>query len=90
MTAYEENMRWERDDKPYCALVAQDKSIRAYVRQDGCLNLLFYDSTYERETERHTYDWHICEIDEAIGLLQNLKKEAVAYFAEKGIAWPPD
>lgn len=83
-------MRWEHEDKPYLALVAQDKYIRAYVRQDGCINLLFHDSSYERETSRHTYDWHICEIDEAIGLLQNLKAEAIAYFAQKGLQWPPD
>jgi len=80
---------WQRDEKKdYCLLADPEKFMRAYVRADGCLNLLFYNDEWLFDHDRHSYDWHICEIDEAIERLQAIKEMAVKYFAEKGKQWP--
>lgn len=80
---------WQRDEqKTYLLLVDPDKYQRAYIRADGCLNLLFYDEAWLFDHDRHSYDWHICNIDEAIARLQAIKDMAVQYFAERGKSWP--
>ncbi len=86
-----DNHYWKRDEKrDYCSLVSSDKFLRAYVRRDGCTNLLFYNDERAFEHGEHDYDWHICEIDEAIARLQAIKNEATRYFAERGIHWPEE
>lgn len=86
-----DNCYWKRDEKKdYCLLASPDHFLRAYVRRDGCLNLLFYNDSRAFEHDEHDYDWHICEIDEAIARLQGIKDEAIRYFAERGIQWPEE
>ncbi len=86
-----EKTYWRQDDKKdYLLLADPDQYLKAYVRADGCINLLFYDEHWLFEHDRHSYDWHICEIDEAIARLQAIKSLAIQYFAQRGEKWPQE
>lgn len=61
----------------------------AGVRWDGCINLVRYFNNAADDESRKVDDcdvMHICDIDETIQLLQELKAAAIEYYGE----WWPD
>lgn len=76
----------EATTKPHWLELETDNQQRsAYVKQDGCIGYRRYfngEIPSDDPHEENVDNLHICDIDEEIEYLQNLKRIAVEFFGE--------
>lgn len=87
-------MPWTTEScEEYVLQLRHGNEYRASVKWDGCIHLTCYyngvdPDEADADPNREDSDYiHICDIDDHIAMLQELKAEAIKLFAGRHEAW---